>query len=379
MGWPWPPARGPLERRRLRRGAGRSRRRSDAAGRRRPFDPRCLRRPLRPPDRSRANCAATRGRRRRDGRLVAPRGSDADPRFDLVRLPCGAAARHHAPCGSRSRARSSCARSRAAFEQIVRAISRRRTDLALRQVPRLLRRPDRARPNVFRPRAGGAAHERPGLAMVYLGACSGRALGAVGRPRDHARPRRAPSTARRIRAPTPTTAHPCDSVKISSTRSPRAATSTRSLLDVGRDDYYGHSGNWFDLQDSPWLVFLNSQMRLSLQLHRQRRGEERHSRARTAARRARADWNADQASPSTPTPAQGQRFVRWSGALHRVRRLHRRPRHRRRASVALFAPATYALRVAKTGKGTVRGAQGVDRLPVRGSSAVAVLHVRGSD
>jgi hypothetical protein len=24
-------------------------------------------------------------------------------------------------------------------------------------------------------------------------------------------------------------------------------------LDVGRDDYYGHSGEWFDVQDSPWL------------------------------------------------------------------------------------------------------------------------------
>ena len=28
------------------------------------------------------------------------------------------------------------------------------------------------------------------------------------------------------------------------------------LLDVGRDDYYGHSGSWFDVQDSPWLEHL---------------------------------------------------------------------------------------------------------------------------
>jgi hypothetical protein len=28
-------------------------------------------------------------------------------------------------------------------------------------------------------------------------------------------------------------------------------------LDIGRDDYYGHGGGWFDLQDSPWLERLD--------------------------------------------------------------------------------------------------------------------------
>jgi hypothetical protein len=28
-------------------------------------------------------------------------------------------------------------------------------------------------------------------------------------------------------------------------------------LDIGRDDYYGHSGSWFDLQDSAWLARLD--------------------------------------------------------------------------------------------------------------------------
>jgi hypothetical protein len=30
------------------------------------------------------------------------------------------------------------------------------------------------------------------------------------------------------------------------------------LLDVGRNDYYGHSGGWFDLQDSAWLSHLDA-------------------------------------------------------------------------------------------------------------------------
>lgn len=29
-------------------------------------------------------------------------------------------------------------------------------------------------------------------------------------------------------------------------------------LDVGRNDYYGHSSSWFDLQDSPWLERLDT-------------------------------------------------------------------------------------------------------------------------
>ena len=30
------------------------------------------------------------------------------------------------------------------------------------------------------------------------------------------------------------------------------------VLDVGHDDYYGHSGSWWDVQDSAWLSHLNA-------------------------------------------------------------------------------------------------------------------------
>jgi hypothetical protein len=33
---------------------------------------------------------------------------------------------------------------------------------------------------------------------------------------------------------------------------------TDYALDVGRDDYYGHSGAWWDVQDSPWLSHLDA-------------------------------------------------------------------------------------------------------------------------
>lgn len=34
------------------------------------------------------------------------------------------------------------------------------------------------------------------------------------------------------------------------------ASLANAVLDVGRDDYYGHSGRWWDVQDSPWLMRL---------------------------------------------------------------------------------------------------------------------------
>ena len=36
------------------------------------------------------------------------------------------------------------------------------------------------------------------------------------------------------------------------------------VLDVGNDDYYGHSGGWPDLQDSLWLRLVSQQIRLTL-------------------------------------------------------------------------------------------------------------------
>jgi Divergent InlB B-repeat domain len=37
-------------------------------------------------------------------------------------------------------------------------------------------------------------------------------------------------------------------------------------LDVGRDDYYGHPGPWFDIQDSGWLLHAAAQFSLTLRL-----------------------------------------------------------------------------------------------------------------
>jgi hypothetical protein len=202
---------------------------------------------------------------------------------------------------------------------------------------------------------GGQLSNRSGVSIVYLGACSGvpsaptavhellHGLGAV--------PGGAPNA-----CPNGDTAHVCDSV--SDVMYPFASGSTldQLLLDAGHDDYYGHVGTWLDVQDSPWLVFLNSQVRLALELTGSGTvASNIPGLACTAS--CTSDWNGGTKVTLTAAPAKGQRFVRWSGAcsgsapctvdLAQAETVN-----------AFFARATFPLSVAKTGKGTVRGARG---------------------
>jgi Divergent InlB B-repeat domain len=51
--------------------------------------------------------------------------------------------------------------------------------------------------------------------------------------------------------------HPCDStIDVLYPFLQEGASLGTTLLDVGHDDYYGHNGDWWDVQDSPWLIHL---------------------------------------------------------------------------------------------------------------------------
>ena len=66
----------------------------------------------------------------------------------------------------------------------------------------------------------------------------------------------------------PNDGHVCDSPN--DVLYPEASSQTTlstQILDVGRDDYYGHSGNSFDVQDSAWLSHL-PQQRLAVAIQR---------------------------------------------------------------------------------------------------------------
>jgi len=55
--------------------------------------------------------------------------------------------------------------------------------------------------------------------------------------------------------------HPCDSSADILSLSGFSESLFDYALDVGRDDYYAHSGTWWDVQDSAWLAHLNAGLR----------------------------------------------------------------------------------------------------------------------
>ncbi len=54
------------------------------------------------------------------------------------------------------------------------------------------------------------------------------------------------------------TSHVCDSEDDLMYPFTKGQPVSAITLDVGRDDYYAHSGSWWDLQDSPWLSHLDA-------------------------------------------------------------------------------------------------------------------------
>jgi hypothetical protein len=202
---------------------------------------------------------------------------------------------------------------------------------------------------------GGQLSSGSGVSMVYLGACTGvptaptavheilHGLGAVPVGAPHA-------------CPDGDIAHVCDTPNDIMYPFASGQTLDPLSLDAGHDDYYGHSGAWLDVQDSPWLVFVNSQIRLALELTGT--GSVRSDiPGLDCSAACSTDWNGGTKVGLTATPAKGQRFVRWTGAcsgsgpctvdLSQASNVG-----------AVFGQGTFRLSVTKAGRGAVRGARG---------------------
>src|SRR3990172_3229991 len=83
-------------------------------------------------------------------------------------------------------------------------------------------------------------------------------------------------------------------------------------LDSGRDDYYGHSGSWPDMQDSPWLVQLDRQVPLALTISGP--GEVvANVPGLECSQSCTTTWNGDTRLELAATPGPGAKLVRWSG------------------------------------------------------------------
>lgn len=123
------------------------------------------------------------------------------------------------------------------------------------------------------------------------------------------------------------------------------------VLDFNRDDYYGHSGAWHDLQDSPWMRRA-AQARLAVSIVGGGAVKSEDPGIACPATNCEADWDLGLPVRLSAEPADGNRLVRWEGACTGSD-ICTVPMDQPAAVVAHFAPESYPLTVVVKGKGTI--------------------------
>lgn len=130
---------------------------------------------------------------------------------------------------------------------------------------------------------------------------------------------------------------------------------SEKILDLNRDDYYGHAGAWGDTQDSTWLVRLDAQAPLTVNVSGPG-SVAADIPGLSCAASCTTTWNTGQSLVLTATPSPGARLVGWTGACAGSAGciLTVAPG----ATVtAQFAQAAFRLRVAVVGRGAVRSSR----------------------
>lgn len=214
---------------------------------------------------------------------------------------------------------------------------------------------------------GGTLSSGLGLAVVSVRACVGassaqiaaheltHAMGAV--------PSRAPHN-----CPPPDDGHTCDNDRDLMYPVTDGTPLSGLTLDPGRDDYYGHSGSWLDIQDSGWLVQLDRQSPLALTIS----GSGRIAAdvpGLLCSRSCSTAWNAGTRLALTAAAGPNAKFVRWGGACSGSSQCPVTVGESGGVT-ALFAPLTYRLTVRITGRGAVRGGSAEIACPGRCVSPV---------
>ena len=212
---------------------------------------------------------------------------------------------------------------------------------------------------------GGSVPGGFGLAVVSVRACEGvdvaqvathellHTLGAV------------PSQAPHDCAP-PDDGHTCDNNRDIMYPVTDGTPLPDVLLDPGRDDYYGHSGAWLDVQDSPWLVQLDHQSPFTLAVSGTGQVESDVP-GLLCTQSCTTTWNTGTQLSLTAAAGASTKFVRWGGACSGTSQCQVTVGQSGAVS-ALFGPFTYRLTVRVSGKGKVRG--GRIACPGRCSAAV---------
>lgn len=190
-----------------------------------------------------------------------------------------------------------------------------------------------------------------GLAVVYLGACAiGQTTAAIavhellhtmGALPGSGPPNACPDD----------DAHVCDSTGDVLYPHIQRAPISSLQLDVGRNDYYGHSGSWLDVQESLWLHRNDLSFDSTLTLLGSGRvlsdvpGIDCTASCRTV-------WSPGTLVTLTAEPAPGSRFVRWDGDCGGSFECEL-PMDAARAVTALFAPEKFRVAVSVAGRGRV--------------------------
>jgi Divergent InlB B-repeat domain len=126
-------------------------------------------------------------------------------------------------------------------------------------------------------------------------------------------------------------------------------------LDVGRDDYYGHSGSWFDVQDSPWLVHL-PQFPLAVVDSGNAKGKIRIAAAGGSVEcTSNCSEQLDNGArvSLTAEPDSGNRLVAWQGSCSGNALECDLTADAAKSATAIFGTASYAVVVTVKGKGKV--------------------------
>jgi hypothetical protein len=200
---------------------------------------------------------------------------------------------------------------------------------------------------------GGGLFDGPGVAIVYTRACSGEPTAVVAAHELLHAMGALPAPGPPHACVDEDASHVCDSASDIlwpyATLTPLAAM----LLDVGRDDYYGHGGGWPDVRDSAWLQRLDAQTPLALDLRgRGRVGSDVPG--VDCAGSCGSLWDTGTQVLLTAVPASDQVFVRWSGACAGRLPTCALAIGEPTSVGALFGPPAFVVRISTSGRGTVK-------------------------
>jgi len=126
-------------------------------------------------------------------------------------------------------------------------------------------------------------------------------------------------------------------------------------LDLGHDDYYAHSGAWWDVQDSPWLHLLQAPTYpVGVQVQGGAAVVTSDLPGIDCSAACTTTWDAGTPVRLSVAPETGLRLVRWTGVCSGAGDCDL-VTDGAKSVTAVLGPATVRLRIAIVGRGRVGG------------------------